>query len=75
MGVLIIGALFVNIITGWHKRAAMVLESSGSMILSIVIAAVVIVVFITVFSIRFKWDQHEQRYQELLARRDTGERT
>ncbi len=75
MGVLIIGALFANIITGWHKRAAMVLESSGSMILSIVIAAVGIVIFITVFSIRHKWDQHEQRFRELLAKKEREKET
>lgn len=68
MGVLIIVALFANIITGWHKRAAMVLQSSGSMILTIVIAAIGIVIFITVFSVRHKWDQHEQRYKELLVK-------
>ncbi len=72
MGVLIIVALFANIITGWHKRAAMVLQSSSSMILTIVIAAIGIVIFITVFSIRHKWDLHEQRYLELLSK-DQGD--
>ncbi len=68
MGVLIIAALFANIITGWHKRAAMVLQSSGSMILTVVIAAIGIVIFITIFSVRHKWEQHEQRYKELLVK-------
>lgn len=73
IGVLIILALFANIISGWHKRAAAVLQSSSSMILTIVIAAVGIVVFITFFSIRHKWDQHEQRYQELILKRGPHE--
>jgi hypothetical protein len=33
------------------------------------------VVFITVFSIRHKWDQHEQRYLELLAKKERDEET
>ena len=71
MGVLVILALFANIISGWHKRAQMELQSSSSsMILTIVIAAISIVIFITVFSIRHKWDQHEQRYQELLLKQE-----
>jgi membrane protein YdbS with pleckstrin-like domain len=73
MGVLIILALFANIVAGWHKRAAMVLQSNGSMILTVVIAAVGIVVFITFFSVRHKWEQHEQRYQELIVKRDAAE--
>jgi nitrate reductase gamma subunit len=68
MGVLIIVALFANILTGWHKRAAMVLQSNSSLILVIVIAAIAIVIFITVFSVRHQWEQNEQRYNELLLK-------
>ena len=32
--------------------------------------AVLIVVFIAIFSRKFKWDQYEQRYIELLARKE-----
>jgi len=70
MGVLIVVLLFVNIITGWHKRAASVLQSNGSLIITILVAAVGIVVFITVFSVRYKWEQHEQRYRELLFKQE-----
>ena len=66
MGVLIILALFVNIIFGWHKRASMIIRSNASIIIVVLIAAVGIVVFMSIFSARHQWDQNEQRYQELL---------
>lgn len=69
-GVLIVVALFVNMLTGWHKKAAMVLQTHGSMIITVLVAAVGIVVFITVFSIRHQWEQKEQRYRELLTKKE-----
>ncbi len=68
LGVIIIVALFLNIATGWHKQATMTLKSNTSLILVILIASVAIVVFMTVFSMRYKWEQHEQRYQELISK-------
>ncbi len=72
LGVLVIVALFANIVTGWHKRAAAVLQSNSSLVLVIVVAAVLIVVFVTLFSVRYKWEQHEQKYQELLLKQKRG---
>ena len=71
LGVLIVASLFVNIITGWHKKAAMVLYSHSSLILVVLIAAVSIVVFITVFTSRHRWEMQEQQYQELLVKQQT----
>jgi len=68
LGVLIMLALFANMITGWHKRADMALQNNGSLILVILIAAIGIVVFMTVFSMYHQWDQQEQKYQELLQK-------
>ncbi|MFN2437923.1 MAG: hypothetical protein ABR503_01905 [Chitinophagaceae bacterium] len=70
LGVMIIVALFVNIATGWHKQATATLKSNTSLILVILIAAVAIVVFMTIFSMRYKWEQHEQRYHELISKQD-----
>lgn len=74
LAVMIMAALFINFFSGWYKRADMMIRSESqstqtSLVLVIVIAALLIVVFTTVFSIRHKWDQHEQRYQELLEKR------
>lgn len=68
LGVMIVLALFVNIVTGWHKRAAMALQNNASLIIVILIAAIAIVVFMTVFARNHEWDQQETRYQELLQK-------
>lgn len=70
LGVMILAALFVNVISGWHRRAAMALQNNSSLILVILIATVAIVIFMTVFSQKHEWDQHEQRYQELLQKQN-----
>ena len=70
LGVMILAALFVNILSGWHKGAAMVLQNNSSLIMVILIATVAIVIFMTIFSHKHEWDQHEQRYQELLQKQN-----
>jgi sterol desaturase/sphingolipid hydroxylase (fatty acid hydroxylase superfamily) len=74
LGVLLMAAIFINFFSGWYKRADMDLraqsQGSASLVLVVVIATLLVVVFTTVFSIRHKWDMHEQRYKELLARRE-----
>jgi uncharacterized membrane protein len=75
MATLLVVAIFVNFFSGWYKRAVMerneqLQKYDASLLLILIIAALVIVVFITIFSVRFKWDQHEQRYRELLAKQD-----
>lgn len=69
LAVLLVIAIFVNFFSGWYKRANMEIRSSGSLVLVLIVAAVLIVVFTTVFSVRHKWDINEQRYRELLAKR------
>lgn len=68
MGVLIVGAIFISLVTGWHKPAMMALRSDSSTILVIMIALLLIVIFISVFAGRYQWEQREQRYQELVAK-------
>jgi len=68
MGVMIVLALFINLLVGWHKKAAVVMQSHGSVIITVLVAAVGIVVFMTIFSRYHQWDMYEQRYQELLQK-------
>jgi cytochrome c biogenesis protein CcdA len=70
LGVLVIALLFVNIMSGWDKRATAVLKSNTSYILVIVLASIGIVVFFVIFSSRFQWEQREQQYKELLAKKE-----
>ena len=71
LGVLIVGAIFINFFSGWYKRAEMTLHGEqSSLILVLLVAALLIVVFVVVFSVRHKWDMNEQLYKELLSRKD-----
>lgn len=70
LGVVIAAAIFINFFSGWDKRAQMVINSSPSVIIVLIIACLLIVLFVTIFSVRHRWDLNEQRYKELLARRD-----
>lgn len=70
LGVLIAVALLVNFLSGWYRRADMELHADSSVIIVVLIAVVSIVVFITIFSARHKWEQNEQLYQELLKKQE-----
>lgn len=70
LSVVLVVAIFVNFLSGWYKRADMEIRSSSSLIIVILLAAAGIVIFTTVFSARHKWDINEQRYKELLNRKD-----
>jgi len=70
LGVVIAAGIFINFFSGWDKRAQMVINSNPSLILVLIIACLIIVVFITIFSVRHNWELNEQRYRELLSRRE-----
>jgi hypothetical protein len=74
LGVFIVLGIFISVVTGWHKQAAMALRSDSSTILVIVLAAVAIVVFVSVFAARYQQEQQEQRYKELLAKKVSQEK-
>ena len=70
---LLVIAIFANFFSGWYKRAEMVRneatqKNDASLILVLIVAALLIVAFIIIFSVRHKWDINEQRYRELIAR-------
>ena len=71
IGVLFAVAMFLNFASGWDKRVTAVTKTYPgfkSLILVLLVAILAIVVFISVFSVRVKWEKHEQRYRELLSR-------
>ena len=70
ISVLIVVAIFANFFSGWYKRADMMLRSQTSLILVLIVAALLIVIFVSVFSAKHQWDQNEQRYREFLAKKD-----
>jgi len=72
LGVIIVAAILINFFSGWDKRAQAVIKEEPSIILTILIAVVLIVVFITIFSVRHNWEMNEQRYKELLLKKEEG---
>ncbi len=71
LAVVMVIAIFVNFFSGWYKRAEMVMKrEQSSLILVLMIAAILIVIFVVIFSARHRWDINEQRYRELLSRKD-----
>lgn len=70
LGSIIAIAIFINFFSGWYKRADMVIRSGSSLILVLVIAALLIVVFTSIFSAKHQWDMNEQRYHEFLSKKD-----
>lgn len=70
LGVLLAVATMANYLSGWYKRAAMDLQVHSSSILVVLIGLILIIVFIVVFSSRHRWEMNEQRYRELLAKKD-----
>jgi ATP/ADP translocase len=68
VGVLLVGAVFVNLLSGWYKKADMIIRSNSSILITILIALVGIAIFFTIFSSNHKWEQNEQRYLELKAK-------
>lgn len=70
LAVALVTAIGISAFSGWYKRADMIINTHASTIPVILIAAIGIVVFITIFSVRHRWDLNEQQYREFLSRKD-----
>jgi hypothetical protein len=68
-GLLIVVPIVINLTSGWYKRADMEANSQDFNPMVLMVALLLIVGFTAIFWQRHKWDQCEQRYQELLNRR------
>jgi TctA family transporter len=74
MGVLLVIGIFASVFARWDKHAdvqmreEMQYTTSPTLILVFIVAALLIVMFIVIFSARHSWDLNEQRYRELSAR-------
>lgn len=67
-GLAISFSLFIFIFSGWYQRATMVANSKLNPTLFAIII-IVICVFMAYFYRNFKWEQQEQQYLELLAKK------
>lgn len=70
LGVAIGFGILVNLVSGWYKQASMIVNADPSLILVLLVALVLIIVFISIFTVRHRWELNEQRYKELVAKRD-----
>jgi membrane protein YdbS with pleckstrin-like domain len=71
--VVLIIAIFANFFSGWYKRADMQIRTEEtSLILVLLGGALLIVAFIVIFSARHRWEMNEQRYNELMARKNNS---
>jgi hypothetical protein len=69
-GLLIVVPIVINVGSGWYRRANMEANSDEASPMVIFVALLLIVGFTAIFWQKHQWDQFEQRYQELLKRRD-----
>jgi len=68
VGLLFAVPICINFFSGWHKRAAMVAGTPDFNPLVLIIAMIIIVSFIAIFSKQHQWDMREQQYKELIAK-------
>ena|ERR1700722_19280216 len=68
VGLLFAVPIFINFTAGWYKRAAMMTHTADFNPLVLLVALLLIVAFIAIFSKKHQWDMREQQYRELLAK-------
>lgn len=73
LGVVMALAILVNVYAGWFKGAAVALKVNTQLLFVVILAIIGMVVFIVVFSSRHQWEMNEQRYQELLFRKNKSD--
>lgn len=70
LGLLLGGIIAFNFYSGWYKRAKMIADSQFNPIV-LIIALLIFAVFFAIFSKKFQWEQREQRYLELKAKKNS----
>ncbi|MBZ5855783.1 hypothetical protein [Flavihumibacter profundi] len=69
MGLAIGVPILINYATGWYKRAAMVAGTQFNPIV-LLVALLLIVSFTAIIYKQHQWDQYEQRYREIKAKKE-----
>jgi hypothetical protein len=69
IGLLFVIPIVINFSSGWYRRADMEAHSADFNPVVLLVALLLIVGFTAIFYQRHQWDQYEQHYRELLARR------
>jgi len=61
--------IIINFYSGWYKRAEMISNSRFNPVV-LYVAVIIIAVFFAIFSKKFQYEQLDQKYRELLAKRE-----
>lgn len=69
IGLLIGIGILLNFISGWYTRATMVANSQSTPLV-LIFAIVIISVFCSVFYKRHHWEMNDQKYRELMIKKD-----
>lgn len=69
LGILFAAPVLLNLFGGWYRRADMQANAKMNPLI-LLIAVLLIVVFVAIFSRKHKWEMKEQQYREFLAKRD-----
>ena len=67
-GLLFAIPIIINFSSGWYKRAGMISNTQDFNPGVLLIAMLLIIGFIAIFSRKHRWEMNEQRYQELKAK-------
>jgi len=70
LALLLSATILINYFSGWYQRAEMRMRVNSSGVLVVLVALILIVVFVIIFSSRHRWDMNEQRYKELLSKKN-----
>ena len=74
LGMFIAIGLALSIVAAtFSRKANPVLENDSSLVITVIVAGLGIVLFITYFTGQHKWDQNEMHYQELLYKKQQEE--
>ena len=60
--------ILITVLSGWDKQVSSP-YGDKSLMMVLMVALLLIVGFTAIFYQKFKWDQYEQRYRELLSKR------
>lgn len=69
LGILFAAPVLLNLFGGWYKRAGMQANAKMNPVV-LLIAVLLIVVFVAIFSRKHKWEMKEQQYREFITKRD-----
>jgi hypothetical protein len=65
--------IMINFVSGWYKRAVMERNADFNPVV-LMVALLLIIGFIAIFSKKHQWDMREQQYRELMAKQSKEEK-